>query len=79
MHKHNPSSSFFYLQHKQFKAYVKELKTLVDFFNCESDPKNKQLVEQMIENLQSELSRECFRNFHENDAHDEAEWRNGLE
>lgn len=79
MHKHNPSSSFFYLQHKQFREYVKELKTLVDLFNCESDLQNKERLEQMIENLQFELARKCFRNFHENDAHDEAEWRKGLE
>ena len=78
MHKPNPSSSFFYLQHKQFKEYVKELKTLVDLYNV-SDTESKELLDQMIENLQQELARKALRELHTVDSSDEAEWRNGLE
>lgn len=78
MHKHNPSSSFFYLNNKTFKNYVKELKTLVDLYNC-SDTEDKKIVEQMIENLQGELSRKSFAEFARVDCSDDAEWRKGLE
>lgn len=74
MHKHSALSSSFYLNNPTFKSYNNELKSLVDLYNA-ATALDKPLVEQMIENTESELIRKLHKHFEIVDSDDDAAWR----
>ena len=58
MNKLSNPTSFFYLDNPTFKAYRKELESLVNLYNS-AEPFDKPTIEQMIENCNFSIKRKA--------------------